>query len=121
MRKINFSIIVSIILLTTIFSATISVNTKSISYEVNSSDVTEYYALIIGTDPAAFCDNDATLSSVVITPSTITSPFVGFRSPLRCLIRVVFPDPFSPIIAVKQLSCIVKSRVLIAETPFGYV
>jgi len=59
MRKISFSIIVSMILLTAIFSATISVSAKPTSSEVNNSGATEYYALIIGTDPEVWCDNDA--------------------------------------------------------------
>ncbi|MCK4996482.1 MAG: caspase family protein [Thermoplasmatales archaeon] len=59
MKKFYFSIFVSIMLLITIFSTTLSVNAKSTTSEVASSGVTEYYALLIGTDPDTYCDNDA--------------------------------------------------------------
>lgn len=59
MKKFSFSITASIILLITILSANISVNAKSTTSNVFSSDVTEYYALFIGTDPLSYCDKDA--------------------------------------------------------------
>jgi uncharacterized caspase-like protein len=59
MKKFNFSIIVIIMLATSVFCATISVNAKSTPAEVNSAGKTEYYALLIGTDPDIWCDNDA--------------------------------------------------------------
>ena len=45
----------------------------------------------------------------VFRPSTSTSPFVGTRRPLRCLIRVVFPQPFGPMTAIYKPSCISRS------------
>jgi len=59
MKRYNLSIIVLIMLLTSVFSATLSVNAISNSYKVESAGVTEYYALLIGTDPEIWCDDDA--------------------------------------------------------------
>ena len=46
-------------MLITIFSVPVSVNAKSTTSNLFSSDVTEYYGLFIGTDPLSYCDRDA--------------------------------------------------------------
>jgi len=68
MKKYNIPIFVLIILLTSIFSASLSVNAISNTSKVEDAGVTEYYAFLIGTDPKIWCDDDANdMANVLIS------------------------------------------------------
>ena len=59
MKKMKSTFIVSIMILATVFSVTFSVNAQPNKSEILNAKGTEYWALVIGTDPEAYCDNDA--------------------------------------------------------------
>src|SRR5712692_3249045 len=108
---------------TTCFSTTSGVNPKFLSPNATSSLTVSENSRWSGfwkTSPT-FLDSFATLTFRVSSPSTRTRPWDGFNRPFRCLASVVFPAPFSPIIAIKSPPSRFKSMSCRAVWPDRYV